>query len=593
MRFPRIRLLLAVGWKAAPGTMVFTFALIAFTAASAPILSYAMRDLLDGAISGSTRTVLVAVAVIVLSQTIAGVGGRISINIDGDTSEKATMLLYRRMLSLVMGVPGLQHLERSDYLDRVQMLQRDMGSMHSALFAVGRALAAMGGVAVSVVVLATVHPALMLLPVFAVPSFFLTKRSQTILRSAHMVNAEQARLEAHLHDLSTNPAAAKEIHAFGTAEEIDERAGSLWREVGRREIRAQLASLAVTFGGWLVFAIGFVGAIVVAVVRAVHGAGTPGDVLLVLTLASQIRGQVAQAVSGAGEIASALQAVDNYLWLEDYGREHQDRPARPLPVPERLGSGIRLDGVSFTYPGTEQRVLHDVSLDLSAGQTVAIVGENGAGKTSLVKLLLRMYVPTGGRVLVDGTDLADIDPDQWRGRTSAAFQDFAHPEFPFREAVGIGHLPQIPDDTAIVSAVERAGGLDILQRLPHGLETQLGKTHSDGAELSGGQWQKLAIARALMRRQPLLLILDEPTAALDAEAEYALFQRYAEATREVAEGRGSITILVSHRFSTVRMADHIVVLDGGRVVDQGAHEDLLQRGGLYAHLYELQATAYR
>jgi ATP-binding cassette, subfamily B, bacterial len=223
---------------------------------------------------------------------------------------------------------------------------------------------------------------------------------------------------------------------------------------------------------------------------------------------------------------------------------------------------------------------------------VAIVGENGAGKSTLVKLLCQLYQPTSGRILVDGVDLSRMPPELWRSRASGAFQDFFRFEFKAHETVGLGDLPKIDDRPAVTAAVDRAGAIDVVENLVAGLETQLGPTWPEGVELSFGQWQKLALARGFMRERPLLLVLDEPTAALDAESEHALFERYA-AARHNAGRDGRITLLVSHRFSTVRMADFIVVLDGSRVVESGTHDALVAQGGQYAELYAIQAKAYR
>jgi len=249
-------------------------------------------------------------------------------------------------------------------------------------------------------------------------------------------------------------------------------------------------------------------------------------------------------------------------------------------------------------------VLDDVSLVLPAGAVVALVGENGAGKTTLVKLLAKLYEPGAGRVLVDGVELARMPADEGRSRLAGAFQDFFRFEFRARHTVGVGDVPRLDDEPAVIAAVARAGAGDVVARLTAGLETQLGPTWPEGVEVSFGQWQKLALARGFMRDHPLLLVLDEPTAALDAETEHALFERYAAAARgggrdgATADGAaheddGRITILVSHRFSTVRMADLIVVLNGARVAEVGAHDDLMAKRGLYAELYRIQAAAYR
>jgi ATP-binding cassette subfamily B protein len=248
--------------------------------------------------------------------------------------------------------------------------------------------------------------------------------------------------------------------------------------------------------------------------------------------------------------------------------------------------------VSFTYPGTDRPVLQDVSLTIPAGAVIALVGENGAGKTTLVKLLTRMYEPTAGRISVDGVDLAEIDVETWRRRTSAAFQDFARPELVAQHAVGIGDLPHVDDESAVRDGLGRAGAGGLVHALPAGLSTQLGSSWTRGVDLSTGQWQKLALARAMMREDPLVVFFDEPTASLDALTEHALFQRLAEAARG-GSANGSITLLVSHRFSTVRAADLVLVLEDSRVAELGSHDELLEQRGVYAELYALQARSYQ
>ena len=237
-------------------------------------------------------------------------------------------------------------------------------------------------------------------------------------------------------------------------------------------------------------------------------------------------------------------------------------------------------------------VLEDVSLSLPAGSVVAIVGENGAGKTTLVKLLARMYEPTSGSIFVDDVPLARMPAQEWRACLAGAFQDFFRFEFRARDTVGLGDLPRLNDESAVAVAVERAGAGDVISRLASGLETQLGPTWPGGVEVSFGQWQKLALARGFMRDRPLLLVLDEPTAALDAETEHALFERYAAAARTNRDA-GHVTLLVSHRFSTVRMADFIGVLKGNRLLEFGTHDELKAKRGHYAELYDIQAAAYR
>jgi ATP-binding cassette subfamily B protein len=331
-----------------------------------------------------------------------------------------------------------------------------------------------------------------------------------------------------------------------------------------------------------------------AVVFVSFGLRAPASsVLLVLAAGARLSAYIGATVGEIGFLRGFwMDGSRRLAWLEDYAASVA--ALGDLPVPTVLRRGIRLDHVSFAYPGTSRVVLDDVSVTLPAGAVVAIVGENGAGKTTLVKLLSKMYEPSSGSILVDDVPLARIPAGEWRACLAGAFQDFFRFEFRAAYTVGLGDVPRLEDESAVVAAVARAGAGDVVARLTSGLDTQLGPTWPGGVELSFGQWQKLALARGFMRDQPLLLVLDEPTAALDAETEHALFDRDAAAARGAGENDcGRITILVSHRFSTVRMADLIVVLDGARLVEFGAHDELMAKGGQYSELYSIQAAAYR
>jgi ATP-binding cassette subfamily B protein len=242
--------------------------------------------------------------------------------------------------------------------------------------------------------------------------------------------------------------------------------------------------------------------------------------------------------------------------------------------------------VGFRYPGKEDWALRDLSLFVPRGESLALVGHSGAGKTTFIKLLTRLYEPTEGRILLDGRDLRAWDPEALRSRVGVVFQDYNQYQLTARDNVGLGSVPHRDDEPRIRRAVDRGGAESVVAALRQGLDTQLGRRFKDGTDLSGGQWQKIALSRAFMREEADILILDEPTAALDAEAEHAVFERF----KRLAEGRTSI--LISHRFPTVRMADRIVVLEGGHILEQGTHEALVAQDGRYAHLFSLQAQGY-
>lgn len=254
------------------------------------------------------------------------------------------------------------------------------------------------------------------------------------------------------------------------------------------------------------------------------------------------------------------------------------------PQPE---DGVRFENVSFCYPEANEPALIDIDLHLPPGASLALVGENGSGKTTLIKLLTRLYRPTSGRILLDGLDLGEWDADVLRGRIGVIFQDFARYQMQVGENIGAGDEPHFDDETRWRAAAERGQADDFIATLPAGYRTQLGKWFRDGRELSGGQWQKIALSRAFMRTRADILVLDEPTAAMDAQAEADVFEHF----RRIAQGR--ITILISHRFSTVRMADQIVVIDRGRIVERGTHQELVALDGRYARLFALQAKGYR
>ena len=508
--------------------------------------------------------------------------------------DRVAVALESHVAGLQASVATIAHHERPEYVDRLAMLRDQvfvLDHMYMSLFSTCGWILRLG---VTVVLLASIHPALALLVAFALPTVFTSGWRPGVERDVQERATPFNRLARHLFNTATTAPPGKEVRVTGIGNQLATQRRETWERWYRPVAGARWGSAGWHTLAWAIFGGGYIG----AVIFVSYGLkATPGQVLLVLAAGARLSAYIGATVGEIGFLRGFwLDGSRRMAWLEDYAAslmEHADSPA-----PDRLLDGIRFEHVYFTYPGTGRVVLDDVNLELKAGSVVAIVGENGAGKSTLVKLLCRMYQPDKGRILIDSLDLARIRADDWRKRLAGAFQDFFRFEFQARRTVGVGDVVRLDHEPAVVAAVGRAGADDVVEHLTSGLDTQLGPTWPKGVEVSFGQWQKLALARGFMRDHPLLIVLDEPTAALDAETEHALFERYAAVARggkqdKDARSDGRITILVSHRFSTVRMADLIVVLDGSRVVEVGTHEALMAKGGQYSELYGIQAAAYR
>ncbi|HUQ64320.1 MAG TPA: ABC transporter ATP-binding protein [Acidimicrobiales bacterium] len=588
-----LALAMATAFRADPWRSVGVLVASTFAAIVGVLTAFWLKALVDAAADRDVDGTLVAALGIGLTVGLALMSRAMVTRMLFPLKENTALYLDRRIIALVGGIPTVEHHERPEYLDRVEVLREEMDVLGFAGIHTAGALALVVQVILTGVLLASVNPLLLAVPLFAVPSLWAGARAERIRQGALDTTADQARRARQLFELTTSPAAGKELRIFGAGSELLNRHRSDWTEVDRSRDRALVRGLAWEAVSWLVFSAGYAAAIALVVDEAVSGGASVGDVVLALALVAQVNGQVSAAVGTVSQTVRTVKVAGRYLWLSDYARSRRAAAEAPAPAPDRLTRGIDLQRVAFRYPGTTVDVLAQFDLFLPAGATVAVVGDNGAGKSTLVKLLCRFYEPSEGVITVDGTELGRIDIGEWRERMSAGFQDFTRFELRAGQTIGIGDIHFVDDDEAIATALERAASADVVTALPEAMETQLGASFDAGVELSGGQWQKLALARAMMRPAPLLLVLDEPTAALDSETEHTLFARYAAAASTLAARNGAITLLVSHRFSTVRMADLIVVIDGGRIVGTGSHDELMAAGGLYAELYELQARSYR
>jgi len=571
-----------------PNLLMVSFSLSLLAALPDALLALWMKLLADGVIHKDRRLAIGAGLGLGASAAATWFLRVISDRTQRRFRDRVAVALETHVAHLQATVATIAHHEIPEYLDRLAMLRDQvfvLDHMYMSLFSTSGWVLRL---AVTVALLVSIHPLLALLVVFALPTVLTSTWRPGIERAAEERGAQANRLARHLFNTATTAPPGKEVRVTRIGSQLVRDRRDTWEMWYRPVASARWSSALWYAAAWAVFGVAYVGAVVFVSSRS---GATAGQVLLVLAAGARLSAYIGATVGEIGFLRGFwLDGSKRMAWLEDYAASLTEKAN--LHPPQRLTDGIRFEHVSFSYPGTRKRVLEDVNLEFKPGTVVAIVGENGAGKSTLVKLLSRMYQPEEGRILVDGEDLARISASEWRARLAGAFQDFFRFEFRARHTVGLGDLPRLDDEPGVTAAVGRAGADDVVGKLAAGLETQLGSAWPGGTEVSFGQWQKLALARGFMRDHPLLLVLDEPTAALDAETEHALFERYSSAARDHSSD-GRITILVSHRFSTVRMADLIVVLDGARVVEVGSHEELMARGAQYAELYGIQAAAYR
>ncbi|HEY7377093.1 MAG TPA: ABC transporter ATP-binding protein, partial [Steroidobacteraceae bacterium] len=495
--------------------------------------------------------------------------------------QRVNVMILEKALTL-----ELQHFEDSEFYDKLIRARREASSRPLSLVmrTFGLAQNAISLVSYAVLLVHFSPWAVIVLLIAGLPAFIAeTKFSGDAFRLFRWRSPE-SRMQMYLETVLAREDHAKEVKLFelgdlflGRYRDIFSRLYAADRDLTVRRdswgFAMSLVGTAALYGGYAWIAI-----------ETVRSLITLGQMTMYLMLFRQGQAAVSASLSAIGGMyEDNLYLSTLYEYLEQPVDTHTGAESKgPRP-----GDGIRFEGVSFQYPGSERPALEDISLHIRPGESLALVGENGSGKTTLIKLLTRLYQPTSGRILLDGRDLNAWDEETLRRRIGVIFQDFARYQLMVGENVGAGDVREFSNEARWHEASDKGMATPFVRELPAGFHTQLGKWFKDGRELSGGQWQKIALSRAFMRSGADILVLDEPTASIDAAAEATVFEHFRSLTRD------RIAILISHRFSTVRMADQIVVLEEGRIVERGTHAELVRLGGRYAKLFELQARGYR
>jgi ATP-binding cassette subfamily B protein len=539
----------------------------------------------DWLASGLLDHLAVLIAIELGLAVFSDVLGRLGSLVDSLLSEQFTNAISIRLMEHAATL-DLEDFEDSELQDRLERARRQtMGRMALLwqLFGQAQAIITIVTFAAGLVVFAPWLIAL--LAVALIPAFVGEAHFNAQTYALNYTRTQERRQLDYVRQTGASVATAKEVKIFGLNRFLIERYRKLADDFYRANRR-----LAIRRAGWggLLAALGTAGyyvAYAYIVWRTLAGDFTIGDLTFLAGSFARLRGLLEGLLSGFSQMAGQALYLDDLFSFFTIEPEIRSPPdPRPFPVPIR--DGFRFDDVGFRYPGAERWAVRHLDFTLRAGEVLALVGENGAGKTTLVKLLARLYDPDEGRILLDEHDLREYDLDQVRANMGVIFQDFVRYDFTAAENIGVGRVDALDDRERIRDAALRSYADDAIQRLPGGYDQVIGKRFRTGIDLSTGEWQKIAIARAYMR-DAQLLILDETTASLDARAEYEVFQRFKELSM------GKTAVIISHRFSSVRMADRILVLAGGEIEALGTHEELLAQRGRYAELFELQATGYR
>jgi len=593
LAFQMIPKALGLVWEATPRFATTNAILTVVQGVLPAITLYFSKAIVDGVIKAfqvqtraQTQYVLTLVALWFGVQLLASLLQTVSQLVTSLQSDLLSNYISVRLMEKANAL-DLSYFENAQFYDKLENARREAGyrpsQMVTQLFGLLRSTVTL----VSVIgVLASLSWWLVLLVVaVSIPSFIYQAKYSGQFFSLLTGRAPDQRRLNYLGYLLTTDAPVKELRIFGLHGTLLERYRQIFAKFYKENrdltVRRTASQFALGALGTVVSGLTYI----YVVLEVIAGHITVGGLTLYYQAFQQSQSQVSNILSGIGSTYENSLFLSNLFAFLAYAPELPVR-ADPLPVPTPIRDGIVLDHVSFKYPGTEKWVLEDISFAIRPGETVALVGANGAGKTTLVKLLTRLYDPTEGSITIDGIDLRDFDPAALRSRVGVIFQDYVKYQLTAGENIGFGRIEAIEDTGRIERSAVEAGADAVIAALPQGYETPLGRWFQDGQELSIGQWQKVALARAFMRDADLL-ILDEPTSSLDVRSEYEVFQAFGDLTE------GKMAVLISHRFSTVRMAGRIVVIEDGRVIENGTHDELILHGGRYTELFDMQAASYR